>query len=543
MRKPVLLMSIIGGLMVAIVFNNCASEHSGQGNEFLLKSEVAFLPCAFTDEMDLYAQTFHPFVTQNCASCHVEGGEGKGAFASAGLQVAYNAFSVVGYDLVSSNATNSGHKPPYTGPQHNTLVSLLRTQWEKGLENIAICKSGGGAVDPSPVDETNRLETRSQGINAPENGSFVKLTWNLSTEIIERGGITLPTVPGSTLSVDVRRLLLGPKPVYEISSPTLHAGSTDVKIFSLLIKINGKLVPNQTTFRFVDESIYSGDDLRLAPGSMVVDGAIAPTDVISLSIGTLAAVVLPPPPPKPMVQFAQTTYSTLERVNPSVTTSSQNYVSISLVLSTSSEKYVTATVGIVSSQTTATPRRSETISFDGNDLVVDRWNWDYAFDTLAVVFAPGETQKNLNLKLSHDQRFESDERIQLVISSAVNADRSPTQATLTILDDDAPNNTGAPTFTSLMTGGQDIRQVSNGILRRNCLECHNSVDNRGGYNLSDYDLMIENGVLIPGDVNSKMFQRMNAIVPGLRPMPLGGLLSTPDRQRVQNWILNGAKND
>jgi hypothetical protein len=202
---------------------------------------------------------------------------------------------------------------------------------------------------------------------------------------------------------------------------------------------------------------------------------------------------------------------------------------------------VTVTVALVTTGIPAAEqalnKRSMNINFNNNPLVIDRWNWDFSVDTLAVVFAPGETRKSLVFKLSNDQRDEPNERIGMNISSVVNATKSGTAgaATLTIIDDDGPANPEVPTFSSLMQNG--------GILFQNCLECHNSVDNRGGYNLSDYDLMIENGVLVPYDVNSKMFLRMNAVVPGLRPMPLGGLLREEIRFQVENWILNGAKND
>lgn len=543
MTKHVALLGIIGGLAVSILFNNCSAEHAGTTAGFSVVDELSFVPCAFTDEMDLFSKTYHPFLVTNCASCHVPGGEGKGAFSSGGVLVAYNAFSVTGYDLVSNNAVDIGHKPPSTGPQHLDAVNLLKDQWIKGVENIAQCKAGGGGPDPNPVDESHRIETRSLGVNAPENETPVTVRWSLPTDLLEKSGaITLPEIPGAELSIVVKRGRLGPKVIYEISQPTLRAGATtDIRINSILVKLNGKVISNQTTFRFIDVGVYRTETTRLAPGAMVVDGAISDTDVISLSIGLLETVDLPPRPVLPTVGWDNTNMSVSERVNATVTTSSTNFASADLVLSAPSDQYITATVAL---STTGIPaaeqalnKRSMEINFNSNTLVVDRWNWDYSVDTLAVVFAPGETRKSLIFKISHDQRDEPDEKIRLEISSAVNAVRNAAtqSAIFTIVDDDGPANPEVPTFSGLMQSG--------GILFSNCLECHNSVDNRGGYNLSDYDLMIENGVLIPYDVNSKMFLRMNAVVPGLRPMPLGGLLREDLRSQVENWILNGAKND
>ena len=542
MKKHVALLGIIGGLIISVAFNNCSAEHAGSAEGFSVVDELSFVDCAFTDDMDLFQKTFHPFVVKNCANCHIPGGEGKGAFASSGLLVAYNAFSVSGYDLVAANAIDNGHKPPYSGPQHNETVDLLKDQWVKGLENIATCKAGGDGPDINPVDETLRLETKSKGVNAPETGEFVTIKWSLPTELLDKSGaITLPDIPGSEISIMIRRSRLGPKPVYEIAQPKLKAGATsDVRISSLLIKLNGKVISNQTTFRFIDEGVFRTEEVRLAPGAMVVDGVITDTDVISLSIGELEALTLPPRAVLPVLGFSSSTISINEKVNASVTKSSENIALVELVLSEASDQYVSATVAIsmtgipVAEQ--ALNRRSMDIDF-GTPLVIDRWNWDYSVDTMAVVFAPGETRKALAFKISHDARDEADEKIRMNISSVTNATKNPATSStlLTIVDDDGPNLIGAPTFSSLMQTG--------GILFANCLECHNSVDNRGGYNLSDYDLMIENEVLVPNDVNSKMFLRMNAIVPGLRPMPLNGLLDPRFRRVVESWILNGAKND
>jgi hypothetical protein len=543
MKKHVALIGIIGGLAMGILFNNCSAEHAGTTHGFSVVDELSFVPCAFTDEMDLFSRTYHPFLVNNCATCHVPGGEGKGAFSSGGLLVAYNAFSVTGYDLVSRNAVDNGHKPPYSGPQHTDAVNLLRDQWVKGLENIALCKAGGGGTDPNPVDESLRLETRSLGVNAPEAGTPVTIRWALPADLLDKdGAVTLPDVPGAELSIQVRRGRLGPKVIYEISQPTLKAGATtDIRISSILVKLNGQVISNQTTFRYLDVGVFRGETTRLAPGAMVVDGVISDTDVISLSLGLIEAVTLPPRPVLPVASFVDTSMSVNERVNASVTSSNTNFAQAELQLTSPSDQYVTVTVALVTTGIPAAEqalnKRSMNINFNNNPLVIDRWNWDFSVDTLAVVFAPGETRKSLVFKLSNDQRDEPNERIGMNISSVVNATKSGTAgaATLTIIDDDGPANPEVPTFSSLMQNG--------GILFQNCLECHNSVDNRGGYNLSDYDLMIENGVLVPYDVNSKMFLRMNAVVPGLRPMPLGGLLREEIRFQVENWILNGAKND
>lgn len=528
MKRKYIGLGLISGMLVAVLFNNCSPEHAGNSNDqFSVLNEVVFNACAFSDEMDLFAKTYHPFLNSRCSNCHIEGGEGKGTFASSGLLVAYNAFSVVGYEMVSEFATNPGHKPPYTGTDNQPQIDLLKQQWVKGLENILECKSGGTPVDPNPVDETTRLLTKSIGINAPTNGT-VTITWDLNADILDKG-TPLPVVPGAQLSLRVRRYNLGPKPIYEISLPSVKGSTgTDFRIQSLLVALNGKIVPNQTTFRYIDEGIYQGSDVVLAPGSMVVDGPISETDVIAISIGKLETTILPPPPVLPTVSFQLTNQNVVEN----------GMATVNLVLSAAHSQYVSATVGILTTGANlAANRRSQRINFNNMPKEVDRWDWDYSVDTLAVVFAPGETVKPISIRVANDERDEPNENVPLTITSVVNAKKSATAANaiVTITDDDAPYTGTAPTRTQLMQ--------TTGILFQNCMECHNSDDNRGGYNLSDYDLMISTGVLVPGDVSSKMFVRMNSEVSGIRPMPLNGLLDSTLRRQVERWILDGARNN
>lgn len=544
---------IITGLAVGLFFNNCSTEHMTTEQASVVQ-EINFLPCSFKSEQELYTETYWAFVRKNCSSCHTERGEGKGAFASSKPDVAYNAFSVVGYEMISDYAVGRGHnRPPYTTPDHEPDILILGDQWIKGLQNIEACKSGSGGVDPTPVDEDLRIETYGKGINAftgPVNNGTITLTWNLPDDLQDReGAVTLPQIPGSTLTIKVRRILLGAKPAYEIFEPTVsipQSANFDIKIRSLLVKLNGRLIKNQTTFRYVDEEVRRGENHRLAPGSMLVDGALSEYDVIGLSIGSLTRETLEPLPPKPTISFAQSEIVVNETIVAGQTTSDMNVVRVDVTLSEPYPQYVTATVAVITTaapQGTALlkPRCCMTIRNDADDNIqVNNWDWDYSLDSLAVVFEPGQVTKTIAIKLSNDQRYENlPEILRLRFNTVINA---KTEAVgqlvkITVNDDDANiTDERIITFSKLMA-------TNGGVLRNYCLKCHNSVDNRGGYNLSDYDLMIENGVLIPGSAASMMFRRMDSIIPGLRPMPLTGLLSSEERRKVESWILRGAKND
>ena len=56
--------------------------------------------------------------------------------------------------------------------------------------------------------------------------------------------------------------------------------------------------------------------------------------------------------------------------------------------------------------------------------------------------------------------------------------------------------------------------------------------------MTDYDLMISRRVLIPGDVNSKMYVRMHPDSVALaKPMPQDGFLEQPKVLEVEKWLL------
>ncbi|MBX7231881.1 MAG: hypothetical protein K1X29_07320 [Bdellovibrionales bacterium] len=557
MRWYVLPLILFGGMIAGIFFNNCSSQHSELLSQSAVSEESSLVPCSYKDEMDLFSQTYHKFTTSKCAGCHVEGGVGKGAFASSGLMVAYNSFVFVGYEKLSGYAIDSSHNPPYTGIDNIEKINLLRKQWVQGLENISLCE-GGYSTNPTTINESDRLELKSKPmypLKALKEGEVKTFSWSLShleSDLIQKDNtIALPQLGDAKFMVDIKRTKFGGKSYYVFYKPRLVTDTVDIYIKSILIKLNGRLISLQTTFKYIDAFVrkQTTSPVVLAPGAMIADEVIIDTDLVSISIGTLEeALNLPPPEPPSLVRFSKSDIQIKETIVASSDNSSnQNLLAVELQLSPArSADYVTATVAIENTNdvNAALNRRSMKIVVNNKIVEVDRWDWDYQVDTLAVVFAPGETKKNLIFKISNDQRIEPRETINLKITSVTNAVINQTdnsdKAVITIIDDDAPNVEGVPTFSSLMQPG--------GVLFENCFKCHNSVDNRGGYNLSDYDLMIANKVLIPSDVTSKMFVRMNAEISGLRSMPLldngtGSLLEPTLRKKVEVWIKGGARND
>jgi mono/diheme cytochrome c family protein len=94
---------------------------------------------------------------------------------------------------------------------------------------------------------------------------------------------------------------------------------------------------------------------------------------------------------------------------------------------------------------------------------------------------------------------------------------------------------------------QDLMAPGTGILVTNCIKCHNSDKHEGGYDITNYEEMIANSVLVPGSTSSKMYQRISPSDPqymNLSPMPLQpGAISTDEVRSIKQWIEEGALNN
>jgi hypothetical protein len=155
---------------------------------------------------------------------------------------------------------------------------------------------------------------------------------------------------------------------------------------------------------------------------------------------------------------------------------------------------------------------------------------------------PGETSKSIAVKFSKDIRREDNRLLILDIDDALVGAEKGSAGSKEFLISKADNPlppAGAPTFTQLMN-------TSSGVLGINCLKCHNSVQLNGGFDLANFDLLIQNSIVIPGSIESKMYYRMNPSAPGYQnnnSMPLDGALPVLERREVEAWIRAGGLNN
>lgn len=564
--------------VLVLFFNNCkgnseaALDLSATSGASISASTGASGTLCEQDIKNLYARGWHEFLKTNCTVCH-SNGPGKGRFANADLEIAYADFSAIGYVKVSGNAVNSSHNPPYSGVQHTQIVNELKVEWQKGLQDYATCSGTTGAVPQESQIEKITLKSVSKVIGTAADGVPIPITFDLNTEITRIKGTTpIASLPGAKFTIYVTRLKnAGGFTYYTFSRPKVFGSTVDAQIQGIFVNINGFLLNYPTTFSFVDKGIRAGstntslNDVSgvLSTGSLVAPKVILPTDTLSVSFIDIKKVTLPPPPPPIVVNIAG---ARTVMVAPGT-----GYMDLNLVLSSPAIEPIIVTVAenndlcgtavtLVNSNTTFNSASATCLpevynavcpgdacaaaakSFGRARSVIGatykRYDWDYSFPTNSVNFGPTENSKTLRIFFSKNQRLEKNRALTFDIASVLGAVNIGSNSSVTYVINKYSNPVPDPdvlTFSQLMN-------PQAGVLGQNCVACHNSKDTAGGYDMTDYQMMIDRRVIIPRDVNSKMYVRMHPVPGSLaKPMPQIGFLDDPQKiLEVEKWILQGA---
>lgn len=284
-KIPAVIALLASGFLLAVGFNNCGDPSSP-------KSEVSASSLPGTcDEIlfDQYKTNVYPFFRQEstCVSCHIEGGQGLGVFASADAQVAFSAFNAAGVSKLSYMATNSQHKPPHTGEQNRAAVDTWSAVWNKNQTDYLDCvsKAQNGGVNESIVTAAKP----APNIYADETASQT-LTWDLSLAEDLDASVTR-SIPGK-ISIDVRVLYQNNKVAgYIFSNPSfqLKDPSQILVIEGLFFHINKVPIPSQTTFTSLSKVATGASVIPLmnAQANTLIQ-PVASTDVFQLYIQRIA---------------------------------------------------------------------------------------------------------------------------------------------------------------------------------------------------------------------------------------------------------------
>ncbi len=559
-------------LLMLFFFNNCNSRlESTASSPPGADSNSGSTTGLCEDELkNLYARSWHQFLKTNCAICH-SNGPGKGRFANADVNIAYDEFTQIGYSKISSNAVNPAHNAPYSGVQHTEAINTLKVEWQTGVLENAKCS--GATTDVSPVSQAEKITLRTTDalIGLTKDGDKKVLIWTVNSDLQRvKGTEAPPNIAGAKIAITVtRHKNSAGATYYDFTAPTLFDAAVDVRVQGIFINLNGFLLKYPTTFSYVDKNIRqnSKNDLSglLSFGSLATPKAVVPTDTVSLSFIDISQVSLPPLPPPVTVNLLSAKVLVVPKntefhdftialsspaVEPVIVTISENndlcgtaitYTNANTQFKTVSPTCLKEVHDVVCPSGSCSAAAKE---FGRAKSVVgttwNRFDWDYKFPVNTVSFNIGESTKTLRVYFSKDIRLEKNRVLTFDITSVLGlvvvGSNKTTSFVLNKFDNPTPN-ANILTLTELMN-------ESAGILGQNCVKCHNSAKIAGGYDMTNYDWMIKNRVVVPNDVNSKMYVRMHDTGASLvKPMPFDGFLPAAMILEVEHWLLNGALNN
>lgn len=269
-------------LLVLSAFQNCdmKSSHS-EYNSFSSKGCVGVVG-------EAYKKTYYDTFRTNCTSCHEAGGVAGRPFASANFSEAVASFMSVGRAKIEGNATNPGHKPPNTGPQHQALVTASQTIWAAAEALSSDCFMGD-AVRTIEKKLPANVYTTTPGNTA----AWPTVTYDLRTELTD-SPFQFPI--NLQVTVEIRRFRVNNVDMgYEVKNPRARVNGVDAteryQIKDIRIVKNGALMNDFTFFSEIDR-VFTGatDYLLLNSGNFAAVTPLGPinvTDTVGLQFGKI----------------------------------------------------------------------------------------------------------------------------------------------------------------------------------------------------------------------------------------------------------------
>lgn len=249
---------VLLGLLLLMGFNNC-SKHNGTDSGSDGFNSAAAINCE-ENLFSVFDKNVYPFLAtpDHCASCHVEGGEGIGTFASPNHRLAFSAFRGVGWQKVSLKAVDKAHKQPYTGDQNKPKVDELNVLWPKSENDYMQCmaKAQSGGLEDS-------LQTSAKAEPSIYQADTEKiLSWDL--ELAEELDVSAQRSVPAIFSVKVRVLYDSStprKPIgYAFTDPNIVLKSNAPATLKLIVEglyvyMNGQLLSNLSTFSTISKIV------------------------------------------------------------------------------------------------------------------------------------------------------------------------------------------------------------------------------------------------------------------------------------------------
>lgn len=236
-----------------------------------------------------YQKTYYATFRNSCTTCHDSGGSSGRPFASSNFNEAVQSFMSIGRTKIENNATNPGHKPPNTGPQHQALITASDQIWKQAEQAGVDCFSGG-AIRTIEKRLPSTVYTTTPGNTA----AWPRLSFDFRTELANPE--ELPFVANVTMSIEVRRFRVGNVDMgYEVKNPRALVNGTNAtekyRIKDIRIRKNGSLMSDFTFFSEVDRVFTGAAETLLLTGgnfsAVTPLGPVANTDTIGLQLGKM----------------------------------------------------------------------------------------------------------------------------------------------------------------------------------------------------------------------------------------------------------------
>lgn len=255
---------LLSGIVLVVAFNNCGEGFMTQE----MDSEGSFASSGFsrlgnetceTALMRVYENSYHPFLTETCGSCHTNG-PGLGDFGSKDIATSFISFTSIGSKKIDSQAINENHKPPATGAHNSVRIQELSSYWDSLQPAYLECvSSSSGGKDPKKYI----VKTQSKMVPSNLSTTFQKMEWDLESE----SSNPVPLIA----TIEIRKSEFGGQTRgYEFRNPTLRLKSQDpdgYAVRALNIIVNDELRPEISTYSNISKVITDLTDLNLAQGA------------------------------------------------------------------------------------------------------------------------------------------------------------------------------------------------------------------------------------------------------------------------------------
>ncbi|MBX2988001.1 MAG: hypothetical protein KF802_08885 [Bdellovibrionaceae bacterium] len=285
--------------LLLLAYNNCSQGPFALmtvNSEDFASNRIFFSGSCEAELMNLYANTYRPFLTNSCASCHTNG-PGIGAFGSADFQVSYDSFKSIGRDKIHRQSLNAGHQPGITGPQNADRLDPYPSRWLAAEASYESCRSQEPDYVPTSLLTLHKANAQIlQRANANQT-NWTRLEWDLTTEAANSQQRNLyPMILGIEARVAV---VGGVRRGYEFRNPTarLKAAGGGYTIKGLRLSINDAKLVDVTTFATVNMGVPGTTDVNLAPGSAFALAVMEPvlaTDRFAIEVMEIANGAIPP---------------------------------------------------------------------------------------------------------------------------------------------------------------------------------------------------------------------------------------------------------